>query len=231
MKSFLRSSLTAIAVTMFFGIFALNAAQAQFVQQEILNRMDKHNRALQSLRSSLTMEKYNYQLKEPDTTEGSIMYLPSKGRDAYIRIDWTKPVEEMLVVRNGQYLLYRKRLNQAIVGKVKDAQGSGKANNALGFMNMSKAQLKANYSIKYIGEETVNNGVKTAHLELTPKKATSYKMAEIWVDADGMPIQAKVVEGNNDSTTVMLSNVQKNVTINASIFDPTLPRDVKKISG
>ena len=231
MKSFLRLSFAAIAVTLFFNAFAVSDAKAQFAQQEILNRMNKHNQALQSLRSNVTMVKYNSQLKETDVTEGTTTYLPSKGRDAYVRIDWTKPAEEMLVVRNGQYLLYRKRLNQAIIGKVKDAQGSGKANNALAFMNMSKAQLKANYSIKYLGEETVSNGVKTARLELTPKQTTSYKLAEIWVDADGMPVQAKVVESNNDTTTVMLSNIQKNITINASIFDPKLPKDVKKVAG
>jgi outer membrane lipoprotein-sorting protein len=231
MKAFLRLSLAAVAVTLFFNAFAASDAKAQFAQQEILNRMNKHNQALQSLRSNVTMVKYNSQLKETDVTEGTTTYLPSKGRDAYVRIDWTKPAEEMLVVRNGQYLLYRKRLNQAIIGKVKDAQGSGKANNALAFMNMSKAQLKANYSIKYLGEETVSNGVKTARLELTPKQTTSYKLAEIWVDADGMPVQAKVVESNNDTTTVMLSNIQKNITINASIFDPKLPKDVKKVAG
>jgi outer membrane lipoprotein-sorting protein len=148
-----------------------------------------------------------------------------------VRVDWTKPVEEMLVVRNGQYMLYRKRLKQAIIGKVNAAQDSGKANNALAFMNMSKAQLKANYSIKYLGEETVSNGVKTARLELTPKNATSYKLAEIWVDADGMPVQAKVTESNNDTTTVLLSNIQKNITINADIFDPTLPKNIVKVAG
>lgn len=231
MKSFTRLSLAVTAVMLFFNAFAVSETKAQFAQQEILNRMDRHNKSLQSLRSNVTMVKYNNQLKETDVIEGTTTYLPSKGRDAYVRIDWTKPAEEMLVVRNGEYLLYRKRLNQAIIGKVKDAQGSGKANNALAFMNMSKAQLKANYSIKYLGEETVSNGVKTARLELVPKQATSYKLAEIWVDADGMPVQAKVVEKNNDTTTVMLSNLQKNVSINASVFDPKLPKDVKKVAG
>jgi outer membrane lipoprotein-sorting protein len=231
MKSFTRLSLAAIAVIVFFNAFAVSETKAQFAQQEILNRMDRHNKALQSLRSNVKMVKYNNQLKETDVTEGATTYLPSKGREAYVRIDWTKPAEEMLVVRNGQYMLYRKRLNQVITGKVKDAQGSGKANNALAFMNMSKAQLKANYSIKYLGEETVSNGVKTARLELVPKQATSYKLAEIWVDADGMPIQAKVVENNNDTTTVMLSNLQKNISINANVFDPKLPKDVRKVAG
>jgi len=128
-------------------------------------------------------------------------------------------------------MLYRKRLNQVIVGKVKEAQGNGKANSALAFMNMSKTELKVNYSIKYLGGETTSSGVKTVRLELTPKNAASYKMAEIWVDADGMPVQAKVVENNNDTTTVLLSNLQKNITINAKVFDPELPKGVKRVNG
>ena len=232
MKSFLRLGLTAIAAVLFFNVLAVTETKAQAnLQNEVLNRMDKHNKALQSLRSNVIMAKYNDQLKETDVTEGKTTYLPSKGRDAYVRIDWTKPLEEMLVVRNGEYALYRPRLKQVIIGKVKDAQGSGKANNALAFMNMSKAQLKANYFVKYLGEETTSSGVKTNRLELTPKNAASYKLAEIWVDFNGMPIQAKVIESNNDTVTVLLSNIEKNVTINVSLFDPKFPKDVKKIRG
>lgn len=231
MKLFLRLSLAAIAVTLFFNTFAVTETKAQGIMQEILNRMDKHNKALQSLRSNVTMAKYNNQLKETDVTEGTTTYLPSKGREAYVRIDWTKPVEEMLVVRNGEYILYRPRLKQAIIGKTKDAKGNGKANNALAFMNMSKAELKANYLIEFLGYETTGSGVKTTRLGLTPKSATSYKLAEIWVDANGMPVQAKVVEANDDTVTVLLSNIEKNVTINASVFDPKLPKDVKKVNS
>jgi outer membrane lipoprotein-sorting protein len=41
-----------------------------------------------------------------------------------------------------------------------------------------------------------------------------------------MPIQAKVIENNNDSTTVLLSNIEKNANINASQFEVKLPKDV-----
>jgi outer membrane lipoprotein-sorting protein len=170
------------------------------------------------------MVKYNAQLKESDTSEGTSIYMPTKGRDALVRIDWTKPVEETLAVVNGKYVLYRPRLKQAITGNAKDAKGSGKANNALSFMSMSKEQLKANYTIKYLGEEKVSSGVPTWRLELTPKKVTNFKMAELWVDGNGMPIQAKIVEGNNDTTTVLLSGFEKNAKINVSQFEVKLPK-------
>jgi len=230
MKSLLRLSLAAIAVTLFFNAFAVTETNAQGALNEILKRMEVNRNTMKTLRSDVTMVKYNAQLKESDPTYGRSMYLPAKGRDAYVRIDWTKPVEETLTVVNGTYTLYRPRLEQAIVGSAKNAQGNGKANGALSFMNMSKEQLKANYSIKYIAQENVGK-IPTWHLELTPKTATNFKMAELWVDGNGMPIQTKVVETNNDTTTILLSNIEKNASIDASQFAVKLPKKTKIIKG
>ncbi|MBA3334392.1 MAG: outer membrane lipoprotein carrier protein LolA [Acidobacteria bacterium] len=224
MKLFFRLSFTAIILTLFSGVFVATKTQASNPLPEILNRMEINRSSMKTLRSKVTMVKYNAQLKESDTSEGTSIYMPTKGRDALVRIDWTKPVEETLAVVNGKYVLYRPRLKQAITGNAKDAKGSGKANNALSFMSMSKEQLKANYTIKYLGEEKVSGGVPTWRLELTPKKATSFKMAELWVDGNGMPIQAKIVEGNNDTTTVLLSGFEKNAKINVSQFEVKLPK-------
>jgi len=229
MKSYLRISLAAIAVTLFLNAFAVTDAKAQL--NDILKRMEVNRNTMKTLRSDVTMVKYNSQLKESDTTHGNSIYLPTKGRDALVRIDWTKPVVETLAVVNGKYVLHRPRLKQAIVGNAKDAKGSGKANGAMSFMNMSKEQLKANYTIKYLGQENVSGGTPTWRLELTPKAATNFKMAELWVDGNGMPVQAKVIETNNDTTTVLLSNFEKNAKINASQFEVKLPKGTQIIKG
>lgn len=228
MKSFLRLSLMALAIAFIFGSLSVTETKAQL--QEILNRMDANNKSLQSLRANAMMVKYDSLLKESESREGKTIYLPSKAREPFVRIDWTKP-EETLATSNGVYVLYRPRLGQAITGKTKEAKGSGKAGGALSFINMSKAQLKANYSIQYIGAEKLSNGTETVHLQLTPKAVTSYKMAEVWVDKDGMPVQAKVIETNNDWTTILLSNIQKNITINAKEFKVSLPPKTDIIPG
>jgi outer membrane lipoprotein-sorting protein len=226
MKNYFKLSLAAAALVLFFNAFAVTDAKAQLADT-ILKKMDEHYKALTSLRSNVTMVKFDSVLQESDKFEGTTMYLPAKGRDAYVRINWAKPAEEILSVVNGKYVLYRPRLKQALTGDTKNARGSGKANNALAFMNMSRAQLRANYTIRYMGEETVSGGIPTWHLELTPKTKQSYKLADLWVDGNGMPIQAKVTENNNDTTTVLLSNLQKNVTINGKDFEVVLPKDVK----
>jgi outer membrane lipoprotein-sorting protein len=230
MDKFLRFGTTTLALIFVFSSFAVSDARAQ-VLNKILDTMDAHYKALSSLQADVKMDKYNSQLDEHDVQEGTAKYLPMKGRDAFVRIDWIKPVQESLAVVNKQYVLYRPRLGQALVGKADKAQGSAKSNSALAFMNMSKAQLKANYNVKYIGQENVSGGTPTWHLELTPKTKTTYKLADIWVDGNGMPIQMKVTENNNDSTNVLLTNLKKNNTIDARVFQIDLPKGTKKIEG
>ena len=233
MRRILRSSLTAIALMLVFNGIATVETRAQNPKYEILKRMEAHRNSLTSLRSNVTMVKYDSVLKVSDTTEGTTVYLPAKGRDALVRIDWTKPIQETLAVVNKKYVIYTPRRNQAIVGNASDAKGSGKANNLFSFINMSKSELNANFVITYLGEEKIKGDVSTWHLEMTPKNPASYKFksAEMWVDGNGMPLQIKVTEGNNDTTTILLSNVQKNATVNVSVFKVDLPKGTKVIDG
>ena len=209
--------------------FALSASTAKAqVLTEVLRRMDINNKSLQSLRADVTMVKTNTQLGESDTTTGTTSYLPKSGnRVMYVRIDWTKPVEEQISVIGDSYELYRPRLNQVIQGKTNGTKTSASAGGALAFMSMSKEQLKANYDVTYLGEENISGGTTTWHLQLIPKSKTTYKQAELWVDKDGMPRQAKVTEQNNDTTTVLLANIRKNETIKGDTF--RLAYDKKKV--
>ena len=233
MKTLFRLSFTAIALGLVFGIFAVTETKAQQIN-EILKRMEVNRTTMKTLRANITMVKYDSVLKDSDTTEGTSMYLALSGENAknntLMRIDWTKPAQETLAVVKGQYVIYRPRLKQVLKGNVDDAKSGGKTSGALSFMNMSKEQLKANFTVVYLGQENVKGGIPTWHLQLTPKTAQNYKSAELWVDGNGMPIQAKIIEKNNDSTTILLSNIKKNETIKTDDFVVKLPKDVKEVS-
>jgi outer membrane lipoprotein-sorting protein len=209
------------------GAFAAEG-RAQGVLNDILKRMEAHKQSLQSLQANVEMASTNTQLNITDKRKGEVFYLPAKGREAYIRINWTKP-DEILAVANGKYLLYRPRLNQAIKGKTKGSKNA-QASGALAFMSMSRDQLKTNYDVTYLGKVTLD-GTDVWHLGLDPKTKQSFKKAELWVDGNGMPLQAKVVENNNDLTTVRLSDLKKNVKINGSIFAYKPPAGTKIIDG
>ena len=231
MRRFVRSGLFVLGLSVLVvGLSATNAS-AQ-VLREILSRMDTNNKTLQSLTSDVTMVKFNPQLNVSDTTTGKTSYLPKTAkRPMYARIDWVKPVEEQIAVIGDNYELYRPRLNQVIVGNSKSAKNSAAAGGALSFISMSRDQLNANFEVVYLSQEQISGGTETWHLQLTPKTAASYKSAELWVDKDGMPRQAKIIETNNDTTTVLLTKIQKNVTLQASIFKLTYPSSVKKIKA
>jgi outer membrane lipoprotein-sorting protein len=232
MNKVLRIGIIAICLGFIFSSISVSEAKAQNILGEILSRMDKYNKSLQSLKADVTMVKYNPQLNVSDTTVGTTSYLPKTAkRSLYARIDWTKPVEEQISVIGDSYELYRPRLNQVIYGKTQKAQGSPKAGNLLSFMNMSKEQLKANYDVVYIGEEQIQGAVKTWHIQLTPKVQSGYKFADMWIDGDGTPRQAKVTEKNNDTTTLLISNIQKNVTLSASLFKLNYPKSVKRVAA
>src|SRR5436190_15992466 len=230
MIRFSKISLFAIGFGILISSISVTEAKAQGPLTEILRRMDLNNKSLQSLQANVTMVKVNTQLGEKDTSIGTTSYLPKTAKhDKYVRIDWTKPVVEKVAVVGDSYELWRVRLNQVIVGKASQASNGAAAGGALGFMSMSRDQLKENYEVIHLGNETLSSGTVTFHLQLTPKGKTSYKSAELWVDSDGMPQQAKIIEANNDTTTVLLSNIKKNVTLQASLFKLEYdPKTVKK---
>ena len=230
MNKYLRLILPAIAIVFLFNAAATETS-AQDVLRKILKRMDDNNKSLTSLKANIKMEKRDTMLGETDLSEGSLSYLPGRTqKQVYMRIDWTRPRAENLAVANGKYVLYRPNLKQAIVGNV-DSAKSPKAGGALAFMSMSKAELSENYTVKYIADETVAGGTNTFHLQLTPKKPTSYKTADLWVDTNGMPVQAKVVEKNNDTTTILLSNIRRNATVKASDFKISPPKGTAILEG
>ena len=207
-----------------------NAQGAGFISS-IINRMERNRQSLKSLRAKVDMVKYDARIKDEDKYVGVVLYMPAVGRNANVRVDWQSPQRETLAVKDGQYTLFRPRLNMAYVGRA--GQGRSKQSGAFDFLNMSRQQLQTRFEpLQYLGEETLWGGVSTSHIKLVPRGGAGYKYAEVWVDGSGMPVQTKVVERNDDSTTVRLTNMEKNAGISLDMFDLKLDfSKVKKVQG
>jgi len=208
-------------------------AQGPGLISSILNKMDRNRRSLGSLRSSVMMQKYNAQLRQADEYYGNVQYVAAQGRDANVRVDWAKPVQEILAVSGGQYTLYRPRLKQAYQGSTKNAGSKGKAGNVLGLaLSMTSAQAKSQYSVSYEGEGELYSGSPHVWwLKLTPRGNAGFQFAEVWVTDDGMPIQTRVTEKNGDATTVRLTNIQRNASVPGEAFKIELPAGTKIVKG
>jgi len=193
--------------------------------------MDRAKHSLKTLRADIAMEKYNAQLGDKDTYQGIVLYIPGLAGNAFVRLEWNKPQHETLTVANGNYVLYRPRLNMAYVGKtgsIKSAEDS----DVLALISMSAAQLRTKFGEFHdTREETLWGGVRTTHFTAIPRTTASYQYIEVWVDDSGMPVQLKMVEKNDDSTTVRLSNVEKNQPIPIDQFEQKLSSSVKRVKG
>ena len=210
---------------------ATNGQSAGLVSS-VLNRMERNRQSLKSLKASLSMEKYNSQLRDKDNYSGWVLYVPASGRDASVRIEWQTPQHEILAVSNGKYTLFRPRLNTAIVGRSGSVKGNGAAGGVLEMMYMTRQQLEAKFQpVQDVREETLWGAVSTIHLTLVPKGNSSFKYAEIWVDSAGMPVQTKIVEKNDDATTMRLSGMERNLKISADEFNIKLDSGVKIVKG
>jgi len=224
-----------LVLTMLVGAIGLASPRAANAQSAglvsaVLNRMEHNRQSLRSLKASLSMEKYNAQLRDSESYSGVVLYIPGSGRDASVRIEWQKPQHEILAVANGQYTLFRPRLNVAYKGSSKSSKN--KAGGVLEMMYMTKQQLEARFQpVKDVREETLWGGVKTTHVTLVPKGNASFKYAEIWVDSSGMPVQTKIVEKNDDTTTMRLSSLERNLKISADEFSVKLDSNVKIVKG
>ena len=208
------------------------SGQSAGLVSSVLNRMERNRQSLKSLKASLSMEKYNSQLRDKDQYIGNVMYMPASGRNAYVRIEWQKPQHEILAVANGKYRLYRPRLNQVLEGKSGSVKGQAGAGGVLDMMYMSKQQLEAKFQpVQDVREETLWGGISTIHLTLVPKGNASYQYAEIWVDSGGMPVQTKIVEKNGDATTMRLSGMERNAKVSPDDFNLKLDSNVKIIKG
>jgi outer membrane lipoprotein-sorting protein len=196
----------------------------------VLNRMEKNRQTLKSLRAGISMEKYNSQLGVSDRFNGIVIYMPGSGRNASVRLEWKSPQHEIISVQNGQYQMFRPRLNIVYKGNANSRGNS--ASGVLEMMYMSRQQLEARFQpVQDVREETLWGGVSTIHLTLVPKGNAGYKYAEVWIDAGGMPVQTKVVEKNGDATTTRLTNLERNAKVSDGDFKLNLPGDVKVIKS
>ena len=212
------------------SVFAFSAIPAfsQGVIEQILKRMDAHQKSLKSLQADMMMTRFSVQFGGTYTKEGTLNFLTQPQKDEYwLAIDSVKPTSENFLIVKNEYLIYSPNLKIAYTGKTTDSQ----KNILMIFSNLSKKNLKADYLIKYIGQEKVNNEIFTWKLEITPKQLKIFKTLELWIDKDGMAIQSKATENNGDWTNVMMSNIQKNAVIHAKVFTIKLPKDTKIIKN
>ncbi|MBI3654679.1 MAG: outer membrane lipoprotein carrier protein LolA [Acidobacteria bacterium] len=206
--------MTALVVV---SLLAIPKTQANGDTDQILKNMQSAARNIKTLSANLSQDK-KLSIGGHERYNGTVII--QRG---------TQGSEKAIVhYTNGQHVsvvgnlitLYNERTKQAII-TTRQKQANDKPEfNFIATPFRSTAELKQQFDINHVGDE---DGM--AKLELTPKNPRLQK-STIWVDrGNWLPTRFKVMEKTGDVSVFTLSNLQPNVSVNASTFKINWPSD------
>lgn len=227
MKRFMSLAMIVGILLLFMGADRRADANPQLqLLTGILNKMEKTNQDLRSLKAEMVLQKTNTQIGVTDSEYGQLLYKPAAGRTKQkLRIDYTKPSQNVVSVEGDKFIFYQPRINQALKGlasKVSKGSQGGFAQFIVIGLGGSLKSASGRYSISFVKDEIVN-GVMTSVLRLTPKSNDQFTSIDIWVNQQNwFPVQFSGTERNGDLTVVTLRNLQLNANVpdNAFAFNP-----------
>jgi Ca-activated chloride channel family protein len=188
----------------------------------ILKRVEANQTALQTVRSNIKMSTLEAETGKFEERDGRVL-LRLGAENSAVRIDWKNPLASM-TLSGPVFTLYRPGSMEVLLGKTADAQAWG---GGIAFMNTPHADLKTGYLIKFVGVEAVAQGVNTWHLELKPKNTNGPKLVHLWINSDGLIVQLKFIEQNNDIRTFLLTNPERNINLKPEDFKIDVPEGTK----
>jgi outer membrane lipoprotein-sorting protein len=197
---------------------------------DVLSELDKAAPSFKSMTGGISQSNYTKVLDETTTETGQIALKKSGPRDLAALIDFTKPNPRTVAVRGRKAEIYYPKLKSVQeydLGKRSDLMDQFLL---VGFGTTGK-ELKANYEVKYLGEETVA-GQKTHKLELTPTvtaRREKLKKLELWLADDGAyPVQQKFIQQSGDYYLITYTDVKLNPQLGDEAFKLNLPKGVKR---
>jgi outer membrane lipoprotein-sorting protein len=234
MKRFLSLTITAGMLFLLMGADRRADANAQpQLLTGILNKMEKAHQDMKSLKAEMVLQKTNTQIGATDTAFGQLLYRPGTAKAKQkLRIDYTKPSQDIAAVDGDSFIFYQPRINQALKGVAsklsKDKQGGFAQFISIG-INGSLKSSSGKYNVSWVKDEPVD-GVMTSMLRLTPKSSDQFTSIDIWVNQQTwFPAQFRGAERNGDLTTVTLKNVQLNANLPDNAFAVSLPKGTKVV--
>jgi outer membrane lipoprotein-sorting protein len=135
------------------------------------------------------------------------------------------------VYKDGRLQIFEKKINQVTERKLGQNKSDVEAFLSLGF-GASGDELQRDYDVKMDGWETVD-GVKTAKLDLTPKKAKvqqTYKKIILWIDPErDVLLKQQFFEPSGDYRLAHYTNMKLNKNIPDEVFHLNTNENTKTI--
>jgi outer membrane lipoprotein-sorting protein len=213
------------------GLVVVPARRVQAAEtlDSVLARMDQSAAQFKSLSGKLKKTTFTAVLNESSSESGTILVRRPNAKDLRMLIDFAEPDPKTVAYANKKWQIYYPKINT--VQEYDFGKQSALVDQALllGFGTAS-ADLKRGYTLKYLGEDTVN-GNKTSHLELDPNSPEArehFTRVELWIADTGNPVQQKVVQPSKDYYLVTYSDIQLNPKLDDESLKLHLPKGVKK---
>jgi outer membrane lipoprotein-sorting protein len=198
----------------------LPAAAGGQEKEQVLRSLEARGRELRTMKAEFVQVKVSAVLGDREETRGSVL-LQVPGR---LRWDYTAPDHSAMLIRDGRFERYFPRTKQVFRGAAR-----GEADLLVGF-GPGAADLGRKYEVTLVGEEALGAGGAAQHLRLKPREPGLFALIELWVErARSIPVQTRLTEPTDDTTTIRFDAVALNVSLPADAFDLRLPKDVIEV--
>jgi outer membrane lipoprotein-sorting protein len=213
-----------------FFFFTAIAAPAAVSTDDILGRMDQSAPKFTGLSADLTRVTYTKVIDEKATESGSILLKKQGPRDLQMLIDVTRPDAKTVAFHGKKAEVFYPKLKTVQEYDIGKHKGLVDQFLLVGFGTSGK-DLKANYDVKYTGDETVG-GQRAQKLELTPRSEQikdKLRKLELWIADNGAyPLQQKLIQPSGDYYLFTYSAVKLNPPLNDEALKLKLPKGVKR---
>ena len=212
-----------IAVLLPVAVFATTT-------DDVLSKLDQNAAKFRSMTGNITKLSYTKVIDDKSTEEGTIALRKISARDLQVLIDFKKQDPKTVALRGRKAEIYYPKLKlvqELDLGKRTDLMDQFLL---VGFGTTGQ-ELKANYSVKYVGDETIS-GQKAWKLELIPiaaERREKLQKLELWIDSDEFyPVQQKFIQPSGDYYLFTYKDVKVNPQLGDEAFKLNLPKGVKR---
>ena len=200
--------------------------------QDVLARMNKAAANFKTGQADFEWLVYTKVVEQTDVQKGKIYYR-RKGGELSLAIKIESPAPKQIVVEKGKLLMYEPKIDQLTERQLGKNKEDIEAGMSLGFGSRAD-DLTKNYEVKLAGFETVD-GVKTAKLDLVPKRATEkqyFTRITMWIDPDrDVALKQQFFQPSEDYRLVHNTNIQVNSKIPPEVFQLPVTSNTRKVKA
>ncbi|HSK42495.1 MAG TPA: outer membrane lipoprotein carrier protein LolA [Candidatus Binatia bacterium] len=185
----------------------------------VLAKMNQSSAKFKSAEGDFEFQSYQKLTDDTDTQKGRI-YFRRKEKSVDAAFDIAGPAPKQVVYKEGKLQIFEKKINQVTERNVGKNKSDVEAFLSLGF-GASGNELQRDYDVKMDDWEMVA-GVKTAKLDLTPKKERvrqTYDRIILWIDPErDVLLKQQFFEHSGDYRLAHYTNMKLNEKIPEDVF-------------